>query len=84
MIRNDSDEPRSINAYLTARSVYYTGVNASLIKKAEGKFNLGPKQQQVSRCLNYCLSVLCEFGLILDGKYCIGLCESITDYALKK
>lgn len=48
MVRNDSDETRNISAYLTARSVYYTGISASLIKKAEGKFTLGPKQQQVS------------------------------------
>ncbi|XP_037801812.1 hemocyte protein-glutamine gamma-glutamyltransferase-like isoform X1 [Penaeus monodon] len=46
MVRNDSDEERTVSAYLTARSVYYTGVSASLIKKAEGKFQLGPKQQQ--------------------------------------
>lgn len=55
MVRNDSDEERTVSAYLTARSVYYTGVSASLIKKAEGKFQLGPKQQQVSA--NYCLQL---------------------------
>lgn len=47
MVRNDSNEPRKIAAFLTARSVYYTGVNYALIKKAEGTFVLQPKQSQV-------------------------------------
>lgn len=46
VIRNESNETRNISAFLSARSVYYTGVNVSLIKKAEGKFTLGPKQSQ--------------------------------------
>jgi len=46
VIRNDSKENRTISAALTSRSIYYTGVYHSTIKKAEGKFQLGPKQQQ--------------------------------------
>jgi len=46
VIRNDSTENRTISALLTARSIYYTGVLNTTIKKAEGKFQLGPKQQQ--------------------------------------
>ncbi|XP_066948168.1 hemocyte protein-glutamine gamma-glutamyltransferase-like isoform X1 [Macrobrachium rosenbergii] len=46
VVRNESDEPRNISAYLSAHSIYYTGVNASLVKKAEGNFALGPKQSQ--------------------------------------
>merc|ERR1711962_804597 len=46
VVRNDSKENRSISAALTARSIYYTGNHHTIIKKAEGKFQLGPKQQQ--------------------------------------
>ncbi|XP_071540958.1 hemocyte protein-glutamine gamma-glutamyltransferase-like [Panulirus ornatus] len=46
VVRNESDEPRKISSLLSARSVFYTGVNVSLIKKAEGTFTLGPKQTQ--------------------------------------
>uniref|UniRef100_A0A2P2HW15 protein-glutamine gamma-glutamyltransferase n=1 Tax=Hirondellea gigas TaxID=1518452 RepID=A0A2P2HW15_9CRUS len=45
-VRNESDETRTVIAALTARSIYYTGVNNAIIKKAEGKIVLGPKQEQ--------------------------------------
>ncbi|XP_018024988.1 hemocyte protein-glutamine gamma-glutamyltransferase [Hyalella azteca] len=45
-VRNESDEPRTVLAALTARSIYYTGVNHTIIKKAEGQIKLGPKQEQ--------------------------------------
>lgn len=47
MVTNNAKEPRKISAFLSARSVYYTGINVSLIKKAEGTFVLQPKQSQV-------------------------------------
>jgi len=46
IVRNESDEERNINAALTARAVYYTGVNHTIIKKAEGKITLGPRKEQ--------------------------------------
>ncbi|CAL4121087.1 unnamed protein product, partial [Meganyctiphanes norvegica] len=46
VVRNDSAEHRTVTATLNAHSVYYTGVHHSQLKKAEGKFQLGPKQQQ--------------------------------------
>ncbi|ROT63475.1 hypothetical protein C7M84_018633 [Penaeus vannamei] len=54
LARNDSNEPRSVSTFLTARSVYYNGVSGSLIKKTESKFKLQPKQQQeVSLTVTY-------------------------------
>ncbi|KAK3851990.1 hypothetical protein Pcinc_041401 [Petrolisthes cinctipes] len=46
VVTNNASEPRKVSAYLTARSIYYTGINVSLIKKAEGRFVLQPKQSQ--------------------------------------
>ncbi|KAK7079820.1 hypothetical protein SK128_021525 [Halocaridina rubra] len=46
VVKNESDEKRTLSAYLSARSIYYTGVNVALIKKAEGNFTLEPKQSQ--------------------------------------
>ena len=43
-VRNDSDEPRTVIAALTARAIYYTGVNHTIIKKAEGQIKLGPSE----------------------------------------
>ncbi|KAG7166394.1 Hemocyte protein-glutamine gamma-glutamyltransferase-like 2 [Homarus americanus] len=66
VIRNDSNEQRKVSAYLSARSVYYTGVNVSLIKKAEGTFSLAPKQTQklVEQCMIkiYAISRVKETG----------------------
>lgn len=50
-MRNDSEEDRTVLAALTARSIYYTGVNSSIIKKAEGTIKLAPGQQQVTWCI---------------------------------
>lgn len=50
-MRNDSDEDRTVIAALSARSIYYTGINSSIIKKVEGKVKLAPKQTQVSSIL---------------------------------
>ncbi|XP_045617264.1 hemocyte protein-glutamine gamma-glutamyltransferase [Procambarus clarkii] len=46
VIRNDSDSTRKVSAYLSAQSIYYTGVNVSLIKKAEGTFVLQPQESR--------------------------------------
>ncbi|KAB7506349.1 Hemocyte protein-glutamine gamma-glutamyltransferase [Armadillidium nasatum] len=49
-----SDEPRTISAALTARSVFYTGVHHSIIKKAEGKLTLDPQtEQDVALTIDY-------------------------------
>lgn len=42
-IKNNGKELRSIKAVLSAGSVFYTGVKANLVKKAEGSFKLKPK-----------------------------------------
>ena len=41
-IHNTSDEERTIKVYLSATSVYYTGVKANLVKKASGEFVVVP------------------------------------------
>lgn len=41
-IKNNSSETRNIKAVLSAASVFYTGVKAKMIKKAEGSFKLKP------------------------------------------
>ncbi|CAL4102899.1 unnamed protein product, partial [Meganyctiphanes norvegica] len=43
-VKNNSNEPRSIMASLTTKSVYYTGVNHEMIKKIDGKFVLQPQE----------------------------------------
>ncbi|XP_076069414.1 hemocyte protein-glutamine gamma-glutamyltransferase-like isoform X2 [Oratosquilla oratoria] len=43
IIKNLSNEPRTVSANLTARSIYYTGVHYAVIKKGDGKFPIGPK-----------------------------------------
>lgn len=41
-ITNKSKEVRTINAVLSARSVFYTGLKAHLVKKAQGDFKVKP------------------------------------------
>lgn len=41
-IKNIGKETRNIKAILSAGSVFYTGVKAKLVKKAEGSFKLKP------------------------------------------
>ncbi|KZC05406.1 PREDICTED: hemocyte protein-glutamine gamma-glutamyltransferase-like [Dufourea novaeangliae] len=41
-MKNKSDQPRTIQAILSAGSVYYTGVKANLVKRASGDFVLQP------------------------------------------
>lgn len=52
-IQNRSEEERTIQAILSAGSVYYTGVKANLVKKASGKFVLQPN---ASKCRHYKIS----------------------------
>ncbi|XP_050728969.1 hemocyte protein-glutamine gamma-glutamyltransferase-like [Eriocheir sinensis] len=54
VVRSEADEPRTVTAFLNARSLYYTGVSVSHIKKAEGKFVLEPKgTQEVAMTVQY-------------------------------
>lgn len=41
-IKSRSDEPRTIQAILSAGSIYYNGVKAHLVKRASGDFVLQP------------------------------------------
>lgn len=45
-IKNKSDETRTIQAILSAGSVYYTGVKANLVKRASGDFVLQPNSSK--------------------------------------
>lgn len=47
VIKNLSNEPRTVSANLTARSIYYTGVHYAVLKKGDGKFPIGPKMTKV-------------------------------------
>ncbi|RXG55212.1 Hemocyte protein-glutamine gamma-glutamyltransferase, partial [Armadillidium vulgare] len=49
LIRNESDEPRTVSAALTAKSIYYTGVHHSIIKKVERVIKLEPQKEQVPK-----------------------------------
>ncbi|XP_031346704.1 hemocyte protein-glutamine gamma-glutamyltransferase-like [Photinus pyralis] len=48
-INNKSDEVRHIRAVLSSSSVFYTGVKAKLIKKAEGSFSVPPRSTETMR-----------------------------------
>lgn len=41
-IKNKSEEVRTINAVLSAGSVFYTGIKANQVKKAQGEFKVKP------------------------------------------
>ncbi|XP_015604650.1 hemocyte protein-glutamine gamma-glutamyltransferase [Cephus cinctus] len=45
-IKNKSSEPRTIQAILSAGSVYYTGVKANLVKRATGDFVVKPNSSE--------------------------------------
>lgn len=52
--KNESNETRKVHAFLNARSLYYTGVSVSHIKKAEGNFTLKPKgTQEIALTVQY-------------------------------
>lgn len=46
-IKNKSNETRTIQAILSAGSVYYTGVKANLVKRASGDFALQPNAGEI-------------------------------------
>ncbi|ODN01465.1 Hemocyte protein-glutamine gamma-glutamyltransferase [Orchesella cincta] len=45
-ITNKSSEPRTVQADLSVESMYYTGVRASIVKKASGKFSVQPNAKE--------------------------------------
>ncbi|GAB1865095.1 Hemocyte protein-glutamine gamma-glutamyltransferase [Camponotus japonicus] len=63
-IKNKSNEIRTIQAILSAGSVYYTGVKANLVKRASGDFALQPnavEQLRLSVTVNDYLDKLVEY-----------------------
>lgn len=48
-IENRATEERTIHAVVSSSSVYYTGTFAKDIKKAQGKFKVGPGQKETMR-----------------------------------
>ncbi|KAG5310071.1 TGMH glutamyltransferase, partial [Acromyrmex insinuator] len=71
-IKNKSDETRTIQAILSAGSVYYTGVKANLVKRASGDFVLQPnatEQLRLTVTLNDYLDKLVEYCIM--KLYCI-------------
>lgn len=48
-VTNKSDQVRTIEAVLSAQSVYYTGVKAGVLKKSAGDLKLKPKATQTIR-----------------------------------
>ncbi|XP_071559341.1 hemocyte protein-glutamine gamma-glutamyltransferase [Temnothorax nylanderi] len=65
-IKNKSDETRTIQAILSAGSVYYNGVKANLVKRASGDFVLQPNAVEQLR-----LSVTVDDYLDKLVEYCI-------------
>ncbi|KAG8305606.1 hypothetical protein J6590_067085 [Homalodisca vitripennis] len=65
-IKNDSEEVRTIQASLSASSVYYNGVKAHLIKKASGVFKVQPKSSEFLK-----LTVKADEYLEKLVEYCI-------------
>uniref|UniRef100_A0A1B6EUM3 Transglutaminase-like domain-containing protein n=1 Tax=Cuerna arida TaxID=1464854 RepID=A0A1B6EUM3_9HEMI len=65
-IKNDSEEVRTIQASLSASSVYYNGVKAHLIKKASGVFKMQPKSKEFLK-----LTVKADEYLEKLVEYCI-------------
>ncbi|KAF5296194.1 hypothetical protein FQA39_LY12648 [Lamprigera yunnana] len=65
-IKNKGNEVRNIRAVLSASSVFYTGVKASLIKKAEGTFSVNANSSETMR-----LTVKADDYLIKLVEYCI-------------
>ncbi|XP_029165902.1 hemocyte protein-glutamine gamma-glutamyltransferase-like [Nylanderia fulva] len=71
-IKNKSDEIRTIQAILSAGSVYYTGIKANLVKRASGDFELQPnavEQLRLSVTVNDYLDKLVEYCIM--KLYCI-------------
>lgn len=66
-IQNNASEERTIRAVLSSSSVYYTGTFAKDIKKAQGKFKVGPGQKETMRMnvsVNDYLDKLVDHSLI--------------------
>ncbi|XP_003707216.3 hemocyte protein-glutamine gamma-glutamyltransferase-like isoform X1 [Megachile rotundata] len=71
-IKNKSNEPRTIQAVLSAGSVYYNGVKANLVKRASGDFVLQPKateQLKLTVTVDDYLDKLVEYCIM--KLYCI-------------
>ncbi|XP_014477785.1 PREDICTED: hemocyte protein-glutamine gamma-glutamyltransferase-like [Dinoponera quadriceps] len=71
-IKNKSSESRTIQAILSAGSVYYTGVKAHLVKRASGDFVLQPnavEQLRLTVTVNDYLDKLVEYCIM--KLYCI-------------
>ncbi|KAK5640144.1 hypothetical protein RI129_010955 [Pyrocoelia pectoralis] len=65
-INNKSNEVRNIRAVLSSSSVFYTGVKAKLIKKAEGSFSVKPRSTETMR-----LTIRADDYLNKLVEYCI-------------
>lgn len=46
-IKNKSEEVRTIKAMLSAGSVFYTGIKAHVVKKAQGEFSIQPQSSML-------------------------------------
>lgn len=45
-IKNKSNEERNVKAVLSAGSIFYTGIKAKLVKKAQGEFKMKPNSSK--------------------------------------
>ena len=48
-LQNEVDAARTLDVTLSASSVYYNGVDANLIKQANGKFKVRPRGRKCNR-----------------------------------
>ncbi|XP_061720968.1 hemocyte protein-glutamine gamma-glutamyltransferase-like [Cydia pomonella] len=80
-IDNKSEEPRNINAVLTATSVFYNGVRAEQVKTVQGKIFLGPythdeividvtAEDYLPKLVEYCNMKISAMALVDETKQC--------------
>ncbi|XP_043498995.1 hemocyte protein-glutamine gamma-glutamyltransferase-like [Polistes fuscatus] len=78
-IKNKSNQPRTIQAILSAGSVYYTGVKANLVKRASGDFILQPNANEqlrltvtvddyLDKLVEYCIMKLYTIATVKETK----------------
>lgn len=47
-ITNKSNQVRNVKAVLSAGSVFYTGIKAKMVKRAQGEFKVQPNSSKIS------------------------------------
>ncbi|XP_022920675.2 hemocyte protein-glutamine gamma-glutamyltransferase-like [Onthophagus taurus] len=78
-MKNKCDEERNVRAVLSSTSVFYTGIKANLVKKAEGIFKLKPHSSErlelkiagdeyIDKLVEYCNMKLCAVATVTETR----------------